>query len=38
MGLIRTPPIPEIPSGTLVLGAIWSWIWDRLDAFYNGRW
>jgi hypothetical protein len=38
MGLIRTPPIPENPSGTLVLGAIWSWIWDRLDAFYNGRW
>jgi hypothetical protein len=38
MGLIRTAPIPENPSGTLVLGAIWSWIWDRLDAIYKGRW
>jgi len=38
MGLIRTPPIPENPSGTLVLGAIWSWIRDRLDATFNGRW
>jgi hypothetical protein len=38
MSLIRTPPIPENPSGTRVLGAIWSWIRNRLDAIYNGRW
>jgi hypothetical protein len=38
MGLIRTPPIPENPPGRLALGTIWSWIRDRLDAIYNGRW
>ena len=38
MGLIRTPPIPESPPGRLLLGAIWCWISDRLDAIYNGHW
>jgi hypothetical protein len=38
MGLIRTPPISESPPGRRLLGAIWCWISDRLDAIYNGRW
>ncbi len=38
MGLIRTPPIPESPPGRLLLGAIWCWIRDRLDAIYDKRW
>jgi hypothetical protein len=38
MSLIRTPPISERPSGRRLLGGIWCWLRDRLDAFYNGRW
>jgi hypothetical protein len=38
MSLIRTPPIPENPPGRLLLGSIWCWLRDRLDAIYNGRW
>jgi hypothetical protein len=38
MGLIRTPPISENPPGRHLLGAMWYWIRNRLDAIYNGRW
>lgn len=38
MSLIRTPPISENPPGRHLLGAMWCWIRNRLDAIYNGRW